>query len=198
MACRDYEEFIAALNGHGVRYLLIGAHAVAFHARSRATKDLDILYWIPLRGTPAGPWRQCETSSGVQSGVHGCGFDRPTVDHSTRSGTHSNRLALSHARMFKFSGGMEEPRPGPIWLRQGVLSRTRRLDPSEGSRGQAPGSGRCSRASAGSANSAFPPTLPLGTARRDDIRRAYVACPVPRSTCSHTVRRALGPGTESG
>ena len=43
MASRDYEEFIAALNDHGVRYLLIGAHAVAFHARPRATKDLDIL-----------------------------------------------------------------------------------------------------------------------------------------------------------
>ena len=43
MAYRDYEEFIAALNAHGVRYLLIGAHAVAFHARPRATKDLDIL-----------------------------------------------------------------------------------------------------------------------------------------------------------
>ncbi len=43
MASRDYEEFIAALNQHGVRYLVIGAHAVAFYARPRATKDLDIL-----------------------------------------------------------------------------------------------------------------------------------------------------------
>jgi hypothetical protein len=43
MASQDYEEFIAALNDHGVRYLLIGAHAVAFHARPRATRDLDIL-----------------------------------------------------------------------------------------------------------------------------------------------------------
>jgi hypothetical protein len=43
MASRDYEEFIAALNAHGVRYLIIGAHAVAFHARPRATKDLDVL-----------------------------------------------------------------------------------------------------------------------------------------------------------
>ena len=43
MASQDYEEFIAALNAHGVRYLIIGAHAVAFHARPRATKDLDIL-----------------------------------------------------------------------------------------------------------------------------------------------------------
>jgi len=49
MASRDYEEFIAALNDHGVRYLIVGAHAVAFHARPRATKDLDIL----LDSTPA-------------------------------------------------------------------------------------------------------------------------------------------------
>jgi len=43
MASHDYEEFIAALNAHGVQYLIVGAHAVAFHARPRATKDLDIL-----------------------------------------------------------------------------------------------------------------------------------------------------------
>ena len=43
MASQDYEEFIGALNAHGARYLVIGAHAVAFHARPRATKDLDIL-----------------------------------------------------------------------------------------------------------------------------------------------------------
>ena len=43
MGSPDFEEFIAALNAHGVRYLIVGAHAVAFHARPRATKDLDIL-----------------------------------------------------------------------------------------------------------------------------------------------------------
>ena len=43
MQFRDYEEFIAALNGRNVRYLIVGAHAVALHARPRATKDLDIL-----------------------------------------------------------------------------------------------------------------------------------------------------------
>ena len=43
MPSRDYEEFIAALNAHGVRYLVAGAHAVAYHARPRAKKDLDIL-----------------------------------------------------------------------------------------------------------------------------------------------------------
>jgi predicted nucleotidyltransferase len=39
---RDYEEFIESLNRIGARYLIVGAHAVAFHARPRATKDLDI------------------------------------------------------------------------------------------------------------------------------------------------------------
>src|SRR5712691_203669 len=43
MPSQDCEEFIAALNAHGVRYLVIGAHAVAFHARPRATKDLEVL-----------------------------------------------------------------------------------------------------------------------------------------------------------
>lgn len=48
MAYPDFEEFIGALNARGVRYLLVGAHAVAFHARPRATKDLDI-YVEPTR-----------------------------------------------------------------------------------------------------------------------------------------------------
>ncbi len=43
MVSQDYEEFLDALNRHGVRYLVVGAHAVALHARPRATKDLDIL-----------------------------------------------------------------------------------------------------------------------------------------------------------
>jgi hypothetical protein len=42
MRYRDYEEFIAALNAHEVRYLIVGAHAVAFHAIPRATEDLDM------------------------------------------------------------------------------------------------------------------------------------------------------------
>jgi hypothetical protein len=42
MRYRDYEEFIASLNAHDVRYLIAGSHAVAFHSRPRATKDLDV------------------------------------------------------------------------------------------------------------------------------------------------------------
>ena len=42
MKSRDYEEFIESLNRSGARFLVVGAHAVAFHARPRATKDLDL------------------------------------------------------------------------------------------------------------------------------------------------------------
>jgi hypothetical protein len=39
----DYTELLSILNGHRVKYLVIGAYAVAIHAQPRATKDLDIL-----------------------------------------------------------------------------------------------------------------------------------------------------------
>lgn len=42
MAHPDYEEFLAALNARSVRYLVGGAHALALHARPRATKDFDV------------------------------------------------------------------------------------------------------------------------------------------------------------
>ena len=43
MTFPDFEEFIASLNAHRVRYLVVGGYAVGFHARPRATKDIDIL-----------------------------------------------------------------------------------------------------------------------------------------------------------
>ena len=43
MTFPDFEEFIASLNAHRVRYLIVGGYAVGFHARPRATKDIDVL-----------------------------------------------------------------------------------------------------------------------------------------------------------
>jgi hypothetical protein len=39
---RDFEELLESFNGAGVRFLIGGAHALALHARPRATKDLDV------------------------------------------------------------------------------------------------------------------------------------------------------------
>ena len=44
MLSRDFREFIASLNSNKVRFLVIGAYALAFHGHPRYTKDLDI--WI--------------------------------------------------------------------------------------------------------------------------------------------------------
>ena len=43
---QDFREFIALLNKHKVRYLLIGGYAVALHGHPRYTKDLDIWIWM--------------------------------------------------------------------------------------------------------------------------------------------------------
>ena len=40
----DFEDLLLAFNAAEVRYLVVGAYAVTFHAQPRFTKDLDI--WV--------------------------------------------------------------------------------------------------------------------------------------------------------
>ena len=40
---KDLREFIELLNSSGVEYLIVGGHAVGFHAIPRYTRDIDIL-----------------------------------------------------------------------------------------------------------------------------------------------------------
>lgn len=39
----DFKELLSVFNTNQVKYLVVGAYAVAIHAQPRATKDLDIL-----------------------------------------------------------------------------------------------------------------------------------------------------------
>ena len=41
---QDFSDLLAAFNGQGVEYLVVGAHALAAHGHVRATKDLDV--WV--------------------------------------------------------------------------------------------------------------------------------------------------------
>jgi hypothetical protein len=43
---KDFREFLQCLNARGVKYLLIGGDAVAFHGYPRATADLDV--WVAV------------------------------------------------------------------------------------------------------------------------------------------------------
>jgi hypothetical protein len=51
MVNTDFRDLFAALNDAGARYLLVGAHAVAFHAEPRFTKDLDV--WVEASASNA-------------------------------------------------------------------------------------------------------------------------------------------------
>jgi len=44
MLSRDFKEFVALLNAHGVEYLVVGGYAMALHGRPRHTGDLDV--WL--------------------------------------------------------------------------------------------------------------------------------------------------------
>lgn len=43
---KDWKEFIELLNSENVDYLIVGAHALAFHGEPRATGDID--FWIRI------------------------------------------------------------------------------------------------------------------------------------------------------
>lgn len=44
LANKDFREFVELLNSNGVRFLIVGGHAVALHGYPRFTGDLDV--WI--------------------------------------------------------------------------------------------------------------------------------------------------------
>jgi hypothetical protein len=39
---QDHKDLLSAFHAHGVRYLIVGGYAVAFHAQPRFTKDIDL------------------------------------------------------------------------------------------------------------------------------------------------------------
>lgn len=43
---KDFREFIALLNEHEVKYLVIGGYAVNFHGYPRYTRDIDFWLWM--------------------------------------------------------------------------------------------------------------------------------------------------------
>ena len=46
---KDFKEFIALLNEHKVKYLVVGGYAVNFHGYPRYTKDIDLWIWLNKR-----------------------------------------------------------------------------------------------------------------------------------------------------
>ena len=65
----DFNDFLHALNDHQVRYLIVGAMAVAVHGHVRYTRDLHI--WVE---------RSPENAARVVAAFHAFGLDGPSLN----------------------------------------------------------------------------------------------------------------------
>jgi hypothetical protein len=65
---RDFSEFLRSLSSRGVRYLVVGRYAVAWHGYPRSTQDLDV--WIGI--DPAN-------AVAIAEAIREFGFDTPNL-----------------------------------------------------------------------------------------------------------------------
>jgi len=74
----DFKDLFAAFNAAEVRYLVVGAYAVTFHARPRFTKDLDV--WVDPEPQNAARVYQALTAFGAPlEGVSESDFADPDL-----------------------------------------------------------------------------------------------------------------------
>jgi hypothetical protein len=75
---RDFRDLLSAFSTHEVRFLIVGGYAVAFHARPRFTKDLDL--WVePEEENSARTWNALRAFGAPLSGVTPADFVRPDI-----------------------------------------------------------------------------------------------------------------------
>ena len=89
----DVAEFISLLEAHGVRYLLVGGHAVVFHGYPRLTADVDIAY-DPEEGNASRLWAALEAFWGSPVPVVHDAADLMTVGVVFQFGRPPNRIDL--------------------------------------------------------------------------------------------------------
>jgi len=88
---QDFKEFIQSLNNNGVRYLVIGGYAVAFHGHPHYTKDIDI--WISMDAENAAKIVKALEQFGFASlGLQAADFTAP--DQIVQLGYPPNRIDL--------------------------------------------------------------------------------------------------------
>jgi hypothetical protein len=86
----DFAELVAALNQNKVEFVIVGAHAVAFHGYVRGTKDLDLL----IRSTPENVPRVLVALKDFGFGTLGLKEGDFTGDNVVQLGYPPNRVDL--------------------------------------------------------------------------------------------------------
>lgn len=88
---KDFEELFESLTRHGARFVVVGAHALAHHAKPRYTKDLD-LFVEPDRENAVRVVAALEEFGFGGLGISLDDFDRP--GRILQLGTPPNRVDL--------------------------------------------------------------------------------------------------------
>jgi hypothetical protein len=88
---KDFEELLACLIRHGVEFVVVGAHALAHHAKPRYTKDLD-LFVEPTAANARRIVAALEEFGFGGIGIEAEDFDRP--GRILQLGTPPNRVDL--------------------------------------------------------------------------------------------------------
>jgi hypothetical protein len=74
----DFSDLLRAFNAENVRYLIVGAHAVATHSRAHATKDLDV--WVdPEQENASRVYRALANFGAPLQSVTSADFSNPDV-----------------------------------------------------------------------------------------------------------------------
>lgn len=86
----DFTELVEAFNKNKVEFVIVGAHAVAFHGYARGTKDLDML----IRPTPENISRVVAALKDFGVGSLGFGEADFTPENVIQIGVPPNRVDL--------------------------------------------------------------------------------------------------------
>ena len=90
----DFKDLFNILNDAGVRYLVVGAHAVIYHAQPRYTKDLDL--WVePSPANARRLWQALGRFGAPLQGVAVEDFTDPDVIY--QIGLEPNRIDIQTA-----------------------------------------------------------------------------------------------------
>jgi predicted nucleotidyltransferase len=88
----DLSELLRFLKSHGVEFLVIGAHAVGFHARPRMTEDFDL--WIGRSRQNAERFREALDEFGAPIGEVGAKRFRELDRQMVRIGVPPNMVDM--------------------------------------------------------------------------------------------------------
>ena len=85
----DFRDLLRDLSDAGVRYLIVGAHALVYHTEPRYTKDLDI--WVePTKTNAARVWDALNRFGAPTTGVKPADFTNPDLVY--QIGIEPNRI----------------------------------------------------------------------------------------------------------